>query len=229
MLQRSPEWYVARLGKVTASRFADVMTKAKKAGEVSKVREAYLTQLVAEMMTGVSCETFTGNRATAHGEDQEFDSTIAIEAVLGVAVEPCGFFDHPEIEACGASPDGFATVEPWVGPVSKRPTVMHKGTRIYLPAGRFGVEMKCPYNPVHHAKALRFGMPDEHRPQVQGGMWVTGLDGWLFTSYDQRFPKPHDLYVELVLRDPDYCAELAREVRLFAEQRAMVFKQLMGG
>ena len=30
MLQRSPEWYAARLGKVTASRIADVMATIRK-------------------------------------------------------------------------------------------------------------------------------------------------------------------------------------------------------
>jgi hypothetical protein len=50
MEQRSEEWFQARLGKVTASRVADVLAKIK-SGE-SASRRNYKIQLVSERLTG---------------------------------------------------------------------------------------------------------------------------------------------------------------------------------
>ncbi|MCM3372841.1 hypothetical protein M3640_19455, partial [Bacillus velezensis] len=48
------------------------------------------------------------------------------------------------------------------------------------------------------------GMPDDHVPQVQGGLLVTGRRWWLFASYDPRVPEPYSLYTQIVPRDDEY-------------------------
>ncbi len=50
MEQRTEEWYKARLGKVTASKVADVLAKTKTG--VSASRANYLSDLVVERLTG---------------------------------------------------------------------------------------------------------------------------------------------------------------------------------
>src|SRR5208282_520294 len=50
LAQGSPEWFQARLGKVTASRIEDVMAKLKSGG-MAAVREEYLSQVVLERIT----------------------------------------------------------------------------------------------------------------------------------------------------------------------------------
>ena len=57
MEQRSTEWFTARLGKVTASRVADVIAKTKTGYSTS--RENYMAQLVCERMTGTQGESFS--------------------------------------------------------------------------------------------------------------------------------------------------------------------------
>ena len=52
--QRSPEWYAARLGKATGSRFSDVL-----AGGKGLTRKAYAVQLALEIVTGKQAEAFT--------------------------------------------------------------------------------------------------------------------------------------------------------------------------
>ena len=50
MEQGSNEWFTARLGKVTASRVADVIAKTKTGYSAS--RDNYMAQLICERLTG---------------------------------------------------------------------------------------------------------------------------------------------------------------------------------
>lgn len=96
--QRSPAWFAARLGLVTASRIADVMSSGAS-------RETYMTQLLCERMTGQPMESFI-NDAMQHGIDTEAEARRAYEAHTGEFVDEVGFIRHPTLEA-GASPDGL--------------------------------------------------------------------------------------------------------------------------
>jgi len=49
--QRDDDWYAARCGKATASRFRDVMARLKN-GTPAADRQRYLTELVVERLTG---------------------------------------------------------------------------------------------------------------------------------------------------------------------------------
>ena len=99
MEQRSDEWFAARLGKVTASKVSDVMSKG--AG-----RETYMIQLIAEFLTNSRGASFT-NTAMEWGTTTEPYARQAYEALNSVWVEEMGFAPHPTIERAGASPDGL--------------------------------------------------------------------------------------------------------------------------
>lgn len=57
IIQGSVEWFQQRLGKVTASRVADVVAKTKSGPSASRAN--YMAQLIAERLTGVVQESFT--------------------------------------------------------------------------------------------------------------------------------------------------------------------------
>lgn len=101
MEQRSDEWFAARLGKVTASRIADVLMKTTTAGY-----QNYLSQLTCERLTGVVAETFTST-AVQHGTDTEPQARAFYEMETGAKVSEVGFIDHPKLPMAGASPDGL--------------------------------------------------------------------------------------------------------------------------
>ena len=101
MEQRTDEWFAARLGKVTASRAADVMTK-----KGSAARANLSAQLVLERLTNTKGESFS-SAAMQWGVDQEPFARAAYEAHSGVWVDTVGFVQHPTIERAGASPDGL--------------------------------------------------------------------------------------------------------------------------
>lgn len=184
MIQGSPEWYAARAGKITASRFCDVLAKIK-TGE-SASRRNYRWELLTERLTGQPVEGYS-NKAMEWGTAHEAEAREAYEAETGALVERVGFLIHPDHENVGASPDGLVGKDG-------------------------GCEIKCPFSSVVHVQTLKGGMPPEHRAQVQGTLWVTGRAWWDFVSYDPRMPEDLRLYVERVKRDEAYIDELAAEV-----------------
>jgi hypothetical protein len=50
-IQRDDDWYAARCGKATASRFRDAMATLKN-GQPAQAAKDYLTELVVERLTG---------------------------------------------------------------------------------------------------------------------------------------------------------------------------------
>jgi len=101
MDQGTPEWFAARLGRVTASRIADVMMKPTTAGY-----QNYRAQLVCERLTGQPTETFT-SAAMQHGTDTEPQARAMYTLLTGNDVQEVGFIPHPTLEMSGASPDGL--------------------------------------------------------------------------------------------------------------------------
>lgn len=98
--QRSPEWFAARLGIATGSRFADVL-----AGGKGLTRKAYAVQLALEIVTGKVLEPFT-NQAMIDGTEREPVARSEYEALTGNFVTEVGFCRHDSV-ACGVSPDGL--------------------------------------------------------------------------------------------------------------------------
>ena len=102
-MQGTPEWFAARLGKVTASRVCDVIAKTKTGWGASRAN--YMAELIAERLTGVPAQSYT-NAAMQWGTDTEPQARAAYEFYSGNVVEQVGFCEHPTIANCGASPDG---------------------------------------------------------------------------------------------------------------------------
>jgi putative phage-type endonuclease len=101
--QGTPEWFTARRGKITASRFADVLAKGK-----GLTRLGYMRELAAEIITGES-GGFEGNKWTERGTELEPLARQAYANHSGNTVFPVGFCEH-DILSAGASPDGL--IEP---------------------------------------------------------------------------------------------------------------------
>lgn len=104
IIQGSDEWKRLRLGKVTASRVADVLAKTKSGPSASRAN--YAAELVAERLTGRRAEGFT-SPAMQRGTNLEPLAREAYSFVTGHTVTETGFVPHPVIEMTGASPDGM--------------------------------------------------------------------------------------------------------------------------
>lgn len=188
MEQRTREWFEARRGMLTASEFRKVMNGTPKGWN------SYMRRLRAEL-AGAEIDRFDG-RAVRWGIDNEPRARAAFALERGVTIEPAGFVIHPQHFHIGASPDGWDLTTPY--------------------GGRIGWEVKCPWNSDRHQRCWYSGMPDEHIPQVQGSMWVTGAPAWWFVSFDPRLYGTSDddlaLFAELIPRDEEYIARLSEKL-----------------
>jgi putative phage-type endonuclease len=187
IIQGTPEWFAQRLGKVTASRVADVIAKTKTGYSTSRAN--YLAQLVAERLTGQAAESFS-NAAMQHGTETEPLARMAYETETGLMVTEVAMIDHPTIAMTGASPDGLV--------------------------GESGlVEIKCPNTATHIDTLLSDKAPTKYIPQMQWQMVCTGRAWCDFVSFDPRLPEDMQLFVKRVERDDAYIAELEAEVKTF--------------
>ena len=186
MEQRTDEWFAARLGKVTASRVADVIAKTKSGYGVGRAN--YLADLVVERLTGQKAQGFS-NAAMEWGTEQEPHARAAYSAKTGILVEEVGFIDHPTVAMSGASPDGFA----------------EEGL----------IEVKCPNTSTMLEYILDGKPPQKYVTQMQWQMACTGRPWCDFVSFDPRLPERLQLLIVRVPRDDVYIAMLEAEVKKF--------------
>lgn len=188
--QRSEAWIQIRLGKVTASRIADVCACTKTGWGAS--RKNYMAELVAERLTGTKSEGFT-NAAMQWGTDHEPEARIAYEFYRDATVVEVGFVPHPSIAETGASPDGLV--------------------------GEDGlVEIKCPNTATHLDTLLGASLPDKYFLQMQWQLACTGRQWCDFASYDPRLPESMRLFVDRVKRDDVAIKAVEKDVADFLNE-----------
>jgi putative phage-type endonuclease len=195
MEQRTDEWFAARLGKVTASRVADVVAKTKSGPAASRAN--YMADLVVERLTGQKASSFTSG-PIEWGIAQEDNARAAYSAKTGELVEQVGFIDHATIAGSGASPDG-----------------MVKDGKMHW----YGlIEIKCPNTATHLDLWLTEDIPAKYITQMQWQMACTAAWWCDFVSYDPRLPPHLQLFIKRVPRDEKHIAELEAEVTKFLSE-----------
>lgn len=186
--QRSPEWFAARLGRLTGSCAAD-MCAAIKSGEAA-ARRNLRTRLVLERLTGRSQESTFQSKAMADGIEREPDAAAVYEALTGRFLNATGFLQHTSLMA-GCSLDGH--VGEWEGIA----------------------EIKSPLAATHLSYLRTGRVPDDYMKQVIHNLWISGAAWCDWLSYQPQFPEA--LQVKLVRIQRDEAAIKAYEllVRMF--------------
>ena len=205
MEQRTQEWFDARLGKVTASRVADVIAKTKTG--VSTSRQNYLTQIVTERLTGKKADGGYINQAMQDGIDREEAARSLYELKYG-EVKKVGFIDHPTVAMSGASPDGM------------------------ISSGEGVLEIKCPIETTHTTTLMTDKVPSKYITQIQWQMAVTGARFAHFVSYNPNFPDNMVLFVKQLDRDDEYIKMLVDEILTFTkevDETILKLKELKNG
>lgn len=198
MDQRTPEWLAARLGKVTASRVADVMAKTKSGYSAS--RQNYMAQLICERLTGKQAESFS-NAAMQRGTELEPIARSEYEIRNDVMVFETGLVIHPDIEYFGASPDGL------VGDAGL-------------------VEIKCP-NTWTHIETIKTGEPKrEYIIQMQSQMACTGRQWCDFVSFDDRLPEHLAYFETRIHRDDEFIGQMLAEISIFLDELESTIQQI---
>lgn len=187
--QRSPEWMAARIGRLTASRAADMLATLKGGGEAAG-RRNLRAQLVLERLTNKSQESGYVSAAMQQGIEREPDALLWYEALTGQILQRTGFLAHDELMA-GASLDGH------VGDF--------KGI----------VEAKC-LIPATHLEYLKTGrVPDEYAKQITHQLWISGAQWCDWLTFNPDFPESLRSRCVRVQRGEVAIAEYERQVRVF--------------
>lgn len=159
--QRSDEWRLARVGRLTGSRAQHMMARIK-SGEAA-ARRNLRVGMGLERITGKPYERGFSSRYTDQGIETEPLGIAAYEARTGSIVERTGFLSCESIMV-GCSLDG------------------------HINAFEGILEAKCPESATHYGYLKTREIPEEYRWQCLHNMWVSGAKWCDFVSFDPSFP-----------------------------------------
>lgn len=156
--QGTPEWFSARAGIPTASRFATVLASGRGGGE-SKTRRKYMLQLAGEQITGQPMDGYS-NGHMERGKEMEAEARDLYALVRDSAPEQVGFMRRGD---AGASPDAL---------------IGNDGL----------LEIKTKLADLQIEVLLANRLPPEHVAQIQGQLWISGRSWCDFVSYCPGLP-----------------------------------------
>jgi len=195
--QRSEAWYSAKCGLVTSTRFKSLCAKE-------------TTDSYKDLVTNIACEIITGKIEEGY-TNALMEQALELEPIArheyGIAmdceVKEAGFItpdeDHKYHGWIGDSPDGLIAFESGV------------------------IEIKCPLARTHFEYIEANKLPSEYRHQVQGHLFVTGVDFCDFVSYVQGMK----LFVIRVFPDPELFTEFERRLDILipqVEQKLLMYQ-----
>ena len=154
--QKSEAWFEARMGRVTGTRF-----KALMAGESTTTYKDLVTNIACEIITGKQEENYV-SADMEKGIELEPIARNLYEELFGIKVAQIGFI----------IPDEESKFHEWVG-ISPDGILPDNGI----------LEIKCPKFKTHFEYIEGNKLPTEYRYQVQGQLFVTGLDYCDFMSF----------------------------------------------
>lgn len=194
--QNSPEWYAARIGVLTASCFDKILTA--KTGKISAQAGELENRIVAELLTGEPCEGFNGNGHTERGKELEPEAVKFYEFKNDCETKTVGFVTNDE-KTLGCSPDRLVGDEGLL-------------------------EIKCPAAHTHVSSYFSGNLADDHKPQLQGQLLITGRKWVDILSYHPTIP-PSIIRVE---RDEDYIKKLSDALALVLTNIQTKLKSIKG-
>lgn len=166
--QRSPAWFAARTGVLTASVVADIYG-TRKDGKETAARRDLRMRLALERITGQPQEDGYVNADMQRGIALEAEARTAYEMAKGHPVTEVGFCRHDTLPI-GASPDGL---------------IRSDGL----------LEIKCPRPGNHWPTIESQAIPSDYVPQLLHALVVTQLQFADFVSYCPVMPEPLRLCV----------------------------------
>ncbi len=183
--QHSGAWFEVRRGLVTCSEFHTVLAKG--GSKDALTRRKYLYTLAGEILTGEVIPGYA-NSNMERGRKMEEDARAWYEYSTDADVVRVGFIRNDMFRA-GVSPDGLIGND-----------------------GMFEAKTKLPHLQLELLDAGT--LPNGHKAQCQGALWVTGRSWIDFVSYWPKLP-PFKLRV---YREEPYIAALAVAVKEFNEE-----------
>lgn len=205
MEQRTPEWYLARKGKFTASEIANLLVASKKKDEAfGDTAISYINDKVNEVMMPDSMfvnfieEYQLSTPALRWGNTFEADARDLYSERTGYIVVETGFFEYGN--HAGGSPDGI------------------------MPSENGIIEIKCPFEGKTHVVFMEMTKPSDllaankkYYYQIQANLLFTGADFCDFISFNPRMSDLMRMKQLRIARDNDAIILLKERIRLASE------------
>ena len=196
--QGSADWHTLRLGKITASRVKDVLSKGR-GTTPSKLSETYMIELLAEWLTG-EAKPFFENDAMRWGTETEPQARAMYELRSGNSVEEVAFIIKDDF--VGVSPDGL---------------IGDNGM----------IEIKCPTTITQIKRALSDDYSLDYYAQIQMQLWVAERDWCDFLSFDPRLDVDAGYLLQRVKRDDEFIKNMDEKVYAFIDRKQELYNQLL--
>lgn len=204
--QGTPEWFAARCGVITASCFADAVSKMtrtagkRKAGDPTTASDKYAADLAIERISGKPYGAPVKAWTLDRGHEMERLARMAYEAKTeqmateaGIVLTDDGIF--------GYSTDGLVGTDGLI-------------------------EIKAPVDSCKISDIFDTGDISEYMHQIQGGMWITARKWCDFIMYVPDLANVgSDLYIKRVERDEEFIDQMVLELAAF-DKRVEYRKQL---
>lgn len=158
MGQYSPEWWAARLGIPTASRFDEILTPT---GKLSTQADKYMMELLAEWLSGGPNPQFE-TEWMRRGTELEPEARKYYAFATDAEIVQVGFITRDD-GMVGASPDALVNSD---------------GLS----------EIKCPAPHTHVGYLLGAKLATQYIPQVQGQLWIAEREWCDWISYHPTMP-----------------------------------------
>ena len=199
MVQGSDEWKSMRLGKITASKMKDLMSKGR-GSAISKTAETYMMDLIAERLTGES-KPFFENDAMKWGTATEPQARAMFELKESLEVKEVAFIEYDDY--VGMSPDGLI--------------------------GDDGlIEIKCPNTSTQIKRALSDDYAADYKDQIQMQLWVSNRKYCYFLSFDPRLDCEAGYLLQKIERDEEYILKMTEKTLEFVNKMNELLYQLQG-
>lgn len=216
MEQRSPEWFEARKGRITASAVGAIL------GNSPYQKRADVLRRMVREYHGAESE-FTGNIATEYGTRNEEGALLEFEMETGLTVQPVGFITRDDWAGC--SPDGLLSD--------------HAGLEIKCPFGKRKddkPEFKTLADQPHYNDQVQFSLWVTDRMAWLFYQWAPGGSVLETVSIDQAWqdenlPKLRQFYAEYLdaVKEPgDHLAARRVDVDTFEAQRIVAEYDQLG-
>lgn len=195
--QTSEEWFISKIGVVSASKAHYLLMGRKTLGRVS-----YMNELIAGIATGLIPEEIKA-KPLQWGRDYEEDAREAYSACEFEEIEEEAFIYQDVNMRAGISPDGL------------------------IAGKDKGLELKCPWSSaVWIAFAINGDIKKEEIAQVQFSLMITGFKSWAFAKYDPRNVNCKKLHYVEIFRDEEMISKLRKGLAEFIEDMDIALEKL---
>ena len=190
--QGTPEWFAARAGVITASKFAEAVSTLKN-GTPTQASKDYAYRVAVERIYGETTEDTFVTWEMRRGTELEPYARIAYEARTGNLAQESGVVLTDD-GLFGYSTDGLVDDDGLI-------------------------EIKCPNSARKLVEMWETGDLSEYEHQIQGGMWITGRKWCDFIMYaPQLEPVGKHLYIKRVERNDDFIEDMESKLWEFARR-----------